>query len=164
MMFADGLDYWELAGDFPGDGQPHWQDYSCTVADRSAVLAAAVLEPPGFAVLVQTIDADDYLGRTVTFRGQLRTAGVAGRAGLHLAAGAAVEPPGAHLRDHGASSLTGSASSLTGPASSDWTWYEVTMPVPGYVGVIRFGISLTGRGRVELRNAELTAARPGTQE
>jgi hypothetical protein len=185
MMFADGLDYWELAGDFPGDGQPHWQDYSCTVADRSAVLAAAVLEPPGFAVLVQTIDADDYLGRTVTFRGQLRTAGVAGRAGLHLAAGAAVEPPGAHLRDHGASSLTGSASSLTGPASSltgsassltgsassltgpgssDWTWHEVTMPVPGYVGVIRFGISLTGRGRVELRNAELTAARPGTQE
>jgi len=156
MTFADGLDYWDLAGDFPGDGQPHWQDYSCTAAGRSAVLASAVPEPPGFAVLVQEIGADDYHGRTVTFRGQLRTTGVAGRAGLHLAAGAAYEPPGAHLRDRG-------ASSLTGPGSSDWTWHEVTMPV-GDAGVIRFGISLTGRGRVELRNPELSAARPGTPE
>jgi hypothetical protein len=156
MTFTDGLDYWELAGDFPGDGQPHWQDYSCTVADRSAVLASAVPEPPGFAVLVQTIDAEDYCGRMITFRGQLRTAGVAGHAGLHLAAGSAVDPPGAHLRDRG-------ASSLTGPGSSDWTWHEVTMPV-GDVGVIRFGISLTGRGRIELRNPELSPARPETQE
>jgi len=150
MTFADGLDYWELAGDFPGDGQPHWQDYSCTAAGRSAVLASAVPDPPGFAVLVQTIDTDDYRGRTVTFRGQLRTTGVAGQAGLHLAAGRADEPPGAHLRDRG-------GSSLTGPGSSDWTWHEVTMPVPD-LGVIRFGISLTSRGRIELRNAELTQA------
>jgi hypothetical protein len=157
MTFADGLDYWELAGDFPGDGQPHWQDYSCTTANQSAVLAAAVPEPPGFAVLVQTIDADDYLGRTVTFRGQLRTTGLAGRAGLHLAAGTGAEPPGTHLRDHGGSSLAGSG-------DSGWTRHEITMPVPGYVGVIRFGISLTGRGRVELRNAEFTAAQPETQE
>ena len=156
MAFTDGLDYWDLAGDFPADGQPHWQDYSCTTSDRSAVLASAVPEPPGFAVLVQTIDADDYHGRTVTFRGQLRTTGVAGHAGLYLAVGAAYQPPGAHLRDRG-------ASSLTAPGSSDWTWHEVTMPV-GDVGVIRFGISLTGRGRFELRNAELSRARPGTQE
>jgi hypothetical protein len=156
MAFTDGLDYWDLAGDFPADGQPHWQDYSCTTTDRSAVLASAVPEPPGFAVLVQTIDADDYLGRTVTFRGQLRTTGVAGRAGLHLAVGAAYEPPGAHLRDRG-------ASSLTAPGSSEWTWHEVTMPV-GDAGVIRFGISLAGRGRIQLRNAELSPARPGTQE
>jgi len=156
MAFTDGLDYWDLAGDFPADGQPHWQDYSCTTTDRSAVLASAVPEPPGFAVLVQTIDADDYLGRTVTFRGQLRTTGVAGRGGLHLAAGAAYEPPGAHLRGRG-------ASSLTAPGSSEWTWHEVTMPV-GDVGVIRFGISLVGRGRIQLRNAELLPARPGTQE
>jgi hypothetical protein len=99
---------------------------------------------------VQTIDAEDYHGRTVTFRGQLRAAGVAGHAGLHLAAGAAVEPPGAHLRDRG-------ASSLAGPGSSGCTWHEVTMAVPD-VDVIRFGMSLTGRGRIELRNAELTPA------
>jgi hypothetical protein len=157
MAFADGLDRWELAGSFLAAGRPHWQDYFPAAADRSAVLASAVAEPSGSAVLFQEIYADDYRGRTVTFRGQLRTAGVAGRAGLHLAAGRPADPPGEHLRDRGGSSLTGSG-------SSDWTWHDVTMPVPGDAGVIRFGISLAGRGRVELRDAELSPARPGTRE
>ncbi|MGH3405648.1 MAG: hypothetical protein ACRDRJ_24615, partial [Streptosporangiaceae bacterium] len=39
MAFADGLDRWELAGSFLDAGRPHWQDYSCTAAGRSAVLA-----------------------------------------------------------------------------------------------------------------------------
>jgi hypothetical protein len=156
MAFADGLDYWELAGDFPGDGRPHWRDYSCRTQDGSAVLAAAVAEPAGFAVLVQTIDADDYRGAAVTFRGQLRTTGVVGHAGLYLAVGEAYEPPGDCLRDRGASSLTASG-------SSDWTWHEVTVAVPD-AGVIRFGVSLAGRGRIELRNAGLTPARPRDQE
>jgi hypothetical protein len=156
MAFTDGLDRWELAGSFLAAGRPHWQDYSCTAADQSAVLASAVSEPSGLAILFQEIFADDYRGRTVIFRGQLRTTGVAGQAGLHLAAGAAYEPPGDQLRDRG-------GSSLTGPGRSDWAWHEVTMTVPGDAGVIRFGISLTGRGRIELRNPELTAA-PEAQE
>jgi hypothetical protein len=157
MAFTDGLDRWELAGSVLDAGRPHWQDYSCTAADRSAVLASAVPEPAGSAVLVQEIYADDYRGHTVTFRGQLRTTGVAGQAGLHLAAGWPFDAPGEHLRDRG-------GSSLTGPGSSDWTWHDVTMPVPGDAGVIRFGISLAGQGRIEMRDAELSPAGPGTQE
>jgi hypothetical protein len=157
MAFTDGLDRWKLAGGFLDAGRPHWQDYSCTAAERSAILASAVPEPSGSAVLFQGIYADDYRGRTVTFRGQLRTVGVVGQAGLHLAAGPPVETPGAHLRDRG-------SSSLTGPGSSDWTWHEVTLPVPERAAVIRFGISLAGRGHVELRDAELSPARPETRE
>jgi len=153
MAFTDGLDYWELAGSFSGDGQPAGQDYSRTAADRSAVLAATVPEPAGSAFLVQTIAAEDYRDTGVTFRGQLRATGIAGQAGLHLAA---VAPFGALLRDHG--------SSLTASGSSDWTWHEVTVPVGGEAVGIRFGISLAGHGRIELRGAELTPARPGTQE
>jgi hypothetical protein len=155
MAFTDGLDYWEVAGSFLDAGQSHWQDYSCTAAEPSAVLASAVPEPSGFAVLVQRIYADDYRGRTVTFRGQLRTTDVAGQAGLHLAAGRPGELPGADLRDRG-------GSSVTGPGSGDWAWHEVTVPVRGDAGVIRFGISLTGRGRIELRDPELSPARPET--
>ncbi len=156
MAFTDGLDRWELAGSFLAAGRLHWQDFSCAAADQSAVLISAVPEPSGSAVLFQEIFADDYRGRTVIFRGQLRTSGVDGQAGLqqaglHLAAGAAYEPPGAQLRDRG-------GSSLTGPGSSGWAWHAVTVTVPGDAGVVRFGISLTGRGRVELRNPELTAA------
>ena len=157
MAFADGLDRWELAGSFLDAGRPHWQDYSGTAADRSAIVASAVPEPSGFAVLFQELYADDYRGATVTFRGQLRTAGVTGQAGLHLAAGRPGDPAVAHLRDR-------ADSSLTGPGSTDWTCHEVTMPVPGDAAVIRFGISLTGRGRIELRDAELIPARPEPRE
>jgi hypothetical protein len=85
MAFTGGLDYWELAGSFSADGQPAGPDYSCTAAEHSAVLAATVPEPVGSAVLVQAIAAEDYRGRAVTFRGQLRTTDMAGQAGLHLA-------------------------------------------------------------------------------
>jgi hypothetical protein len=158
MAFADGLDYWELAGSFSDDGQPAGPDYSCTAADQSAALAATVPEPAGSAVLVQAIYADDHRGRTVTFRGQLRTAGMAGQAGLHLAVSGPLDEqrPVAPLRDHG--------SSLTAPGSSGWTWHEVTVPVPREATAIRFGISLTGHGRIELRGAELIPTPPGTRE
>jgi hypothetical protein len=159
MAFLDGSDYWELAGSFSSDGQPAWPDYSCTAADQSAVLAATVPEPAGSAVLVQTIYADDYRGRTVTFRGQLRATGLAGQAGLHLAVSGPRrrDEPSAPLLDHGSSSLTAAG-------SSDWTWHEVTVSVPGEAIAIRFGISLAGHGRIELRDAELTPAPPGTPE
>jgi hypothetical protein len=146
LGFADGLDRWELFGD---EGQYQLRDYSCAVGSGSVTLASAVQDPHGSAVLIQTIFADDYRGRTVTFRGELRTRDVADHAGLHLAAGRADESPGAHLHRRGESSLTASG-------SSDWTRHEVTMRVEGDAEVIRFGVSLTGPGRVELRNAELT--------
>jgi hypothetical protein len=63
-------------------------------------------------------------------------------------------PLSAPRLDHG--------SSLTAPGSSDWTWHEVTVPVPAEAIAIRFGISLAGHGRVELRAAELSPAPPGT--
>ena len=157
MAFTEGLDYWELAGSFSGDGQPAGQDYSCTAANQSAVLATTVPEPAGSAVLVQEIAANDYRGAAVTFRGQLRATDIAGQAGLQLAVRWPPGGPlGAPLLDHG--------SSLTAPGSSDWTRHEVTMPVPGEATAIRFGIWMAGRGRIELRNAELTPAPPGTQE
>ena len=65
-------------------------------------------------------------------------------------------PLRAPLLDHG--------SSPTAPGSSDWTWHEVTTPVPAEATAIGFGISLAGHGRIELRGAELTPVPPGTQE
>src|SRR5580693_3784430 len=84
MGFTGGLDYWERAGSFSDDGPRAGPDYSCTADDGSAALAASVPEPAGSAVLVQTIYAEDYRGRTVTFRGQLRTTDLGGQAGLQL--------------------------------------------------------------------------------
>jgi hypothetical protein len=158
MGFTGGLEYWELAGSFCDDGRRAGPGYSCTAADGSAALAATVPEPAGSAVLVQAIYAEDYRGRTVTFRGQLRAAGRAGQAGLGLTVS------GPRSESTATSPLLGHVSSLTAPGGSDWTWHEVTAPVPDEAIAIRFGISLAGRGRIELRNAELTPAPPGTRE
>jgi len=43
-------------------------------------------------------------------------------------------------------------------ADRDWTSHEVTARVPGDCDIVTFGIFLAGRGRVELRHAELIAA------
>ena len=94
MAFTDGLKYWELAGSFSVDGQPAGPDYSCAAADGSAVLAAAVPEPAGSAVLAQTIAAENYRDTGVTFRGQLGAADMAGQAGLHLAVSRPPSPDG----------------------------------------------------------------------
>jgi hypothetical protein len=158
MAFTDGLDYWELAGDIVDDGQRAAPDYSCTAADRSAALAATVPEPAGSAVLAQAIAAEDYRGRTVTIRGQLRGTDLAGQAGLILAVSG--PRPGSMTTRL----LLGRGSSPAGPGSSAWTWHEVSVPVPGDAVVIRFGISLAGGGRIELRGAEFSPARPGAPE
>ena len=49
-------------------------------------------EPYGFALLGQVIFADDYRGRAVTFRAEVRAEGVAERAELHLQVAAEGHP------------------------------------------------------------------------
>jgi hypothetical protein len=149
LTFSDGLDRWQLAGSFLA-AESDRQDYSATAEDGRVALVSSVPEPHGFAVLVQTIFADDYNGRTITLRAELRTQDVADHAGLHLAAGHPREPPGAHLRNRG-------AGSHTPPGSTGWAAHQVTMEVPGDAKIIRFGVSLTGPGRVEMRNADLAS-------
>jgi RNA polymerase sigma-70 factor (ECF subfamily) len=154
MTFADGLEGWALGGSYLRHvSDSHWRDYSCSVEGRSAVLWSAVPEPYGFAALRQTILADDYSGGTVVFRGELRTEDVADQAGLFVRADAhgpvriRLGDPENHL------------AAVTG--STGWTWHEVTAEIPADDAdcLIRFGIYLVGRGRVELRNAELTRGR-----
>lgn len=159
MAFTDGLDRWELGGTFLRQGTGF--DYSATAQDGRAILAAAGPEPAGFAFLAQDIDADDYRGRTVTFRGELRTAQADGRAGLALRA-----------RSPGRSRSTPRAASpdpwedpanhiafATGTGA--WTRYEVTAQIPADANLIRFGVFLDGGGQVELRHLELAPHPPG---
>jgi len=152
MAFTDGLDRWELRGTFLRQGTGF--DYSATAEDRRVILAAAGPEPAGFAFLAQDIDAGDYRGRTVTFRGELRTDTADGRAGLALrvsSEGQSTPPRAASPdpRDDPAIHIA----SATGTGA--WTQYEVTAQIPADANLIRFGVFLNGRGQVELRNPQL---------
>jgi hypothetical protein len=161
MAFTDGLDRWELGGTFLRQGTGF--DYSATTADGRAILAAAVPEPAGFAFLAQDIDAGDYRGRTVTFRGELRTTATAdGRAGLALRASSPGRstPPRAASPDPREDPANHIASAT---GTGEWTQYEVTAQIPPDANLIRFGVFLNGGGQVEFRHPELAPHLPGQQ-
>ena len=107
-------------------------------------------------------NADDYRGRTVTFRGELRTAQADGRAGLALR----VTSPGRSRPPQAASpdpreDPANHIASATGTGA--WTQYEVTAQIPADANLIRFGVFLNGGGQVEFRHPALAPHPPGQQ-
>jgi len=139
MDFADELDRWDLDG-----GAGH--DYSATADGLSAVLSSAASRPAGAAALVQAIFADDYRGREVVFSGEISTGPLAEQAGLRLEV---LKHWGGVREDHG----------VTVAGRCDWTRYEMRAQVPEDADIIRFGITLSGAGRIALRRPELSVAR-----
>jgi bifunctional DNase/RNase len=156
LDFADGLDRWDLDSwsgpgpDQPGaaDGEP---DYTAVAEGPSAVLSSAVPRPAGSAALVQAIYADDYRGATVTFSGEIRVGLLAGQAGLRLEILPHGRGMGRAREDHGRT---------TAGRRRAWTAYEITASIPADADLIRFGIALTGPGRIALRNPDLHIAEP----
>jgi RNA polymerase sigma factor (sigma-70 family) len=151
LAFTDGLHRWQLDGTFLRQVTgSHDQDYSCTTEDGRAILTAAVPGPAGFAFLSQEIEPDDYRGRAVTFRGDLRTTDVADRAGLVLRIprqGRRPAPPDPwHDPENHFAPVTG---------TRDWTRHEVTAQVPADAISIIFGVFLNGRGQIEIRSPQL---------
>jgi hypothetical protein len=150
LAFGDGLDWWELDTGFREETLP--QDYSVGTDDGRALLSATAAEPRGSAVLVQAVFADDFRGAAIVFGAEFRTDGVEGRAGLCLE----ILRPGWRVRpDRGEDRV------VTATGSQDWTRQEVSADIPEDTDLIRFGIVLSGRGRVWMRNPELRTARPG---
>jgi len=155
VTFADGLAGWLFGGSFSENvSDSHWRDYTCVVEDGIAVIASAVPEPAGFAMLGQEVYADDYRGSAVVFRGEFRVP--EGRAGLFLRVneGRPIQGP---LTEQAA--FADPDNNVT-PVANDpaWARHQVSARVPADVDVVVFGIFLAGPGRIELRNPELRLA------
>jgi RNA polymerase sigma factor (sigma-70 family) len=158
MAFGDGLYHWRLDGSFLRQATgSHDDDYSCTAEDGRVILTAAGPEPAGFAYLSQEIEAEDYHDRTVTFRGDLRTADVVGRAGLVLRV-----PREGRLgqqRPDGSDPLHDPENHFAFVSgTSDWARQEVTAQIPPDASSIIFAVFLMGCGQIELRNPQLEPA------
>ena len=148
LDFAAGLDRWDLdAGpdSGPGAGTDGEPDYAAAADGPSAVLSSTVPRPAGSAALVQSIYADDYRGATVTFSGEIHVDPLTGQAGLRLEILRHWWRVGRAREDHG----------LTIAGRRPWTGYKVTARIPADADLIRFGIGLTGPGRIALRNPDL---------
>jgi hypothetical protein len=155
MDFGAGLDRWELDScarePVEEAAAQVRRDYSAAAEGRSAVLSSASAAPRGPALLAQTIFADDYRGATVAFGGEIRAEDVAGQASLRLEIMRKGWRIDAGRREERTVSVTG---------SQDWSRREITATVPEETDVIRFGITLAGRGRVWLRHPVLRRERP----
>jgi hypothetical protein len=160
LDFADGLDRWDLdSGPGPARGRPGpgggtadgEPDYAAAAEGPSAVLSSAVPRPAGSAALVQAIYADDYRGATVTFSGEIRVDPLTGQAGLRVEILRHWWRLGRAREDHG--------HTIAGRRRA-WTRYEITARIPADADLIRFGIDLTGPGRIALRNPDLHIAEP----
>ena len=154
LTFAAGLEHWALGGSFTENTlQSHWQDYSTAVGHGSATLSSAVPQPEGFAWLAQEIFADDYRGATLTFRGQFRAPGTAGRTGLFLRV---MKPPTAHGPFSPQAALADPSNQIVTIANNaDWSAHEVTAQIPADADTVAFGVFLAGLGRIDLRDLEL---------
>ena len=159
LDFLDGLGRWDIGGSFQrGPSTSRWGDYAAAAEDRAASLFSTIAEPEGFAHLSQRMFADDFRGGAVTFRGDLRTEDLAGEAGLFVRVvpeGGSPRPPATEAEARGDPS--NHITAMTG--SRGWTPLEVMAEVGLDASMISFGIFLTGRGRVVLRHAGLTAKR-----
>jgi hypothetical protein len=156
LDFAGGLDRWDLDAwsgpdpDQPGaaDGE---RDYAAAAEGPCAILSSAIPRPAGSAALVQAIYAHDYRGAMVTFSGEIRVDPLSGQAGLRLEILRHWWWLGGAREDHG---LT------VASRRRAWTRYEITARIPADADLIRFGIALSGPGRVALRNPDLRIAEP----
>jgi hypothetical protein len=146
LDFADDLDRWDL--DSGRRGEAAAAGYSAAADGGSAVLSSAVRRPAGSAALMQAIFADDYRGRTVVFRGEIRTEPLTEQAGLRLEIVRHWRP-----REHHGITVVG--------GDHHWSTQEISALVPEDALMIRFGVTLTGAGGIGLRNPELGVARPG---
>jgi hypothetical protein len=154
LDFSAGLDRWDLdtgPGAGPETGTDAEPDYSAAADGASAVLSADGPRPAGSAALLQAVFADDYRGVTVTFSAEISADPLTEQAGLRLEIIPHWWRVGRAREDHG----------LTISGSRPWTRYEITARIPADADLIRFGIALTGFGRIALRNPELHRAEPG---
>ncbi len=80
----------------------------------------------------------------MAFRGELRAEDVVGQARIYLRV--QTETPARAIHEHHSATVAG---------SRDWASHEVSAPVPEGAVFVQFGVTLNGRGRIELRNASL---------
>jgi len=150
LDFADGLDRWGLDCSSRSEAdRSRPEDYSAAIAGQSAVLSSAVARPAGSAALVQAIYADDYRGKEVVFRGEIRTEPGTEQAGLRLEILRHWWRVGRPREDHGVTVAGGRRA---------WSEHEITALIPEDADIIRFGIVLTGTGSIALRNPGLRAS------
>jgi hypothetical protein len=137
---------WLLAGTKPSeyevgvDGDQMYQGHA------TAFLKSKKLNADGFGTLMQSIKAEQYLGRKVRLSGLVKSEEVLGWAGLWMRVDKEKSPVAFdNMENRAIRGTTG------------WQRYDVVLDVPKDATAISFGILLTGAGVVWLNGTQFDA-------
>src|SRR5438034_542033 len=145
--------HWHQLGDGCCSNSPteSWQDYICGTeatgtepGTMSGYLKARVPQPVGFADLRQAILADDYRGKHALLLAEIKTVGVEQQAGVYL-----------RVVDPGRTRTSEEREQVTFQGTQDWTRSETQIEVPADSVFLLFGMSLTGKGQIWIKNVRL---------
>jgi len=146
--FAHNLAHWDLWGSYP-------QDYMCGIdtkvgADGATCgyIKSSAPVPRGYGILRQTLRSTCYHGHYVRLRCNIKTLDVENKASLYI-----------QLDGSGSNELR----EKTLQDTMDWSEQDVVLFVPEQIGgMIRFGITLYGKGQVWLDNVRFETVEPDT--
>jgi hypothetical protein len=138
---------WLLAGSKPSEYEVGVDADQMYQGHSTAFLKSKALNSGGFGTLMQSINAEQYLGRKVRLSGLVKSEEVQGWAGLWMRVDKEKSPVAFdNMEDRAIKGTTG------------WHHYEVVLDVPKDATAISFGILLNGSGTVWLNGAKFDVA------
>ena len=132
---------WIHAGDRPAEYESGVDPRGGRAGRACAFLRSRRAGPVGFGTLMQSVAADEYLGKRVRFSADVKAAGVASWAGLWMRVDGAWQegqPPMLAFDNMRGRPIKG---------TRDWARYAVVLDVPAEAHGIAFGILLEGAGQ-----------------
>jgi erythromycin esterase len=147
LNFEDGWTGWSMTGHRPQDYERRIEQLNEEELQGKicAYFASNVADAPGFGAFAQLIGADEYRGKQVQMVAYVKSEAVEQWAGLWMR----VDGP------DGQSQSFDNMQDRAIQGTSDWTRYEIVLPVFEDSQIIVFGILLVGKGRLWLRDVEI---------
>jgi hypothetical protein len=135
---------WSLAGNSPASYRTGLDRAAMPGGAPSAYLASTQAKVAGFGTLMQTINAQNYLGKRVRLRGWVKSQDAADWAGLWMRVDKSKTMVAFdNMQDR----------SIKGTQA--WNSYDIVLDVPSDATAISFGILLAGTGEVWLNDVTL---------
>ncbi len=136
---------WFKAGSNPGGYQFGIENTNSESGNSCAFIKSDDADAKKFGTLMQTIKADNYLGKRIRLSGYIKAEKISGWAGMWM------RIDGSSREQLGFDNMVNRA--ITG--SNDWTKYEIVLDVPQNSATLNFGVLLHAEGNVMFDNFKL---------
>ena len=139
----NGPKYWYRSGSKPGSYKMGFDKTVFQSGANSVIIESLEKEIDGFATIMQTCNAKNYLGTKVKMTGYIKSENVADWAGMWMR----VDPKESHE-----SLAFDNMEDRPVKGTTDWTKCEITLDVPAESGTLNFGVLLSGTGKIWFDN------------